>query len=224
LRREDDIDASVRGNAESVRERFRGGKGPAASALALISDGVNTSGPLLRGIEEGRDISDTFVVVDGDILELEVVNEVGTQKFASDFSKGHTIELGWDSSLPATDLVQVVSEFLAQDLVIAQEDCVHSGTDPVAEFSEVLGIETSNSLRNFIHNFDVVDQETLANIVEERDGALEGFDHLEEGLEVNISSLADLDSVRDNLSSLTNEFNTGLDSCGVLGGNVSNGS
>jgi hypothetical protein len=64
LRREDNIDATVGGNAESVREGFRGSEGPATTAVTLISDGVDTSGPLFRGVEISGDVLNTFIVED----------------------------------------------------------------------------------------------------------------------------------------------------------------
>jgi hypothetical protein len=188
----------------------------------LVSDGVDASWPLFRGVEASGDVSGTFVVVDGDVVESGVVNEVSTQEFVADFSEGHAFELGWDGSFPASDLVQVVGEFLVQGLVLAQDDGVHSSTNPVAQVSEVAFLVASDSLADFIEDFDVVDQETLANVVEERNGALERFNHLKEGLKINITSLAQLDCVRDDLSNLTDELDTTLDSSGVLGVDVTN--
>lgn len=185
---------------------------------------------MFRGVEVGWDVSDgTFVVVDGDVVESGVVNEVSTQESAGDFSEGHAFELGGDSSLPGSLLVQVVSEVLSQSLVLTEDDGVHSSTNPVAQISEVASFVSGDGVFDFIDDFDVVDQKALANVVEERDGGLEGLDHLEEGLEVNDTSLAFLDGIGDDLSSLTEELDTALNSGGVLalditnsGGNVSN--
>jgi hypothetical protein len=103
---EDNIDLSARGNTESVRESFRSTESPTASALLLISDGVDTSGPLFRRVEVSGDIVDeAFIVEFSDVFNGGVVNEVSSQVSLSDFFHSHTFELGRNSSFPAADLV-----------------------------------------------------------------------------------------------------------------------
>jgi hypothetical protein len=131
LGREDNIDALVRGNAESVGEDFRSSESPAGSAVTLISNVVDTSGPLFRGVEISGDVLNTFVVEDSQVLVLAEVNEVSTQELLLDLFVGHALELLGDSSSPgASETVQVVNESLGDDLLFTEDDGVHSLTDP----------------------------------------------------------------------------------------------
>jgi hypothetical protein len=86
----------------------------------------------------------------------------------------------------------------------------------------VLGFISLDDLADLIEDINVVDDEGLADIVEERKRALEGLDQLEEILELFFTTLAILNCVGDNLSSLTKELNTSLDTSGVLGFDVFN--
>jgi len=219
---EDDIDGTVGGNAESVGEDFRGSEGPAASAVTLISDGVDTSGPLFRGVEISGDILNTFVVEDSQVLVDGGVNEVGTQELLLDLSISHTFELLGDSSLPLSETVQVVNESLGDDLVFTNDDGVHSLSDPVAQIVVVLSFESSNSLVDFLDDFNVVDQEALSDVVKESFRGGESLGEVDELLDFTSGGSAELSSLGDNLSGFTEESNTFLDLSGVLGLDVSN--
>jgi hypothetical protein len=222
LGRKDDVDARVGGNAESVGEDFRSSEGPATSAVTLISDGVDTSGPLCRGVERGGDILNTFVVEDSQVLVLRVVNEVGTQELLLDLSISHSLEFLGDSSSPLSETVQVVDEFLRDDLVLTNDDGVHSSSDPVAQISVVLGVISSNAIVDFMDDFNVVDQEALSDVVKESFRGGESLGEVDELLDITRSGSADLSSVGDDLSGFTEEGNTFLDLSGVLGLDVSN--
>jgi len=219
---EDDIDGSVGGDAESVGEDFRGSEGPAASAVTLISDGVDTSGPLFRGVEISGDVLNTFVVEDSQVLVDGGINEVGTQELLLDLSVSHTFEFLGDSSLPLSEAVQVVNERLGDDLVFTNDDGVHSLSDPVAQIVVVLSIVSSNSTVDFLDDFNVVDQETLSDVVKESFRGGESLGEVDELLDFTSRGSAELSSLRDNLSSFTEEGNTFLDLSGVLGLDVSN--
>ena len=222
LGREDNIDATVGGNAESVGEDFRSSESPAGSAVALISDGVDASGPLFRGVEISGDILITFVVEDSQVLVFGEVNELSTQELLLDLFVGHALELLGDSSSPgASETVQVVNERLGDDLLFTNDDGVHSSTDPVAQISEVLVIKSSNSALDFSDDFDVVDQETLSNVVEESFRVSEGLGEFDEHLDISSGGSANLSSVGNNLSGFTEEGNTFLDLSGVLGLDIS---
>jgi len=223
LGREDDIDATVGGNAESVGEDFRGSESPAGSAVALISDGVDTSGPLFRGVEVSGDVLNTFIVEDSQVLVLGEVDELSTQVLLLDLFVGHAFELLGDTSSPlALDAVQVVDERLGDDLLFTEDDGVHSLTDPVAQVSEVLGSVSSDSTVDFVEDFNVVDQEALSDGVKESFGAGETLGEGDELLDISRGTFADLSSGRDDLSGFTEESNTLLDLFGVLGLDISN--
>jgi hypothetical protein len=219
---EDDIDGSVGGNAESVGEDFRGSEGPAASAVTLISDGVDTSGPLFRGVEISGDVLNTFIVEDSQVLVDGEVNEVGTQELLLDLSISHTFEFLGDSSFPLSEAVQVVNERLGDDLVFTNDDGVHSLSDPVAQIVVVLSIESSNSTVDFLDDFDVVDQETLSDVVKESFRGGESLGEVDELLDFTGRGFAELSGLGDDLSGFTEEGNTFLDLSGVLGLDVSN--
>jgi hypothetical protein len=132
------------------------------------------------------------------------------------------LELLGDSSLPLSEAVQVVNERLGDDLVFTDDDGVHSLSDPVAQISVVLVFESSDSTVDFVDDFNVVDQETLSNIVEESFRGGESLGEVDELLDVASSGSADLSSGGDDLSGFTEERNTFLDLSGVLGLDISN--
>jgi hypothetical protein len=223
LGREDNIDATVGGNAESVGEDFRGSESPAGSAVTLISNGVDTSGPLFRGIEISRDVLNTFVIEDSQVLVLAEVDEVSTQELLLDLFVSHAFEHLGDSSLPgASETVQVVNERLGDDLLFTEDDGVHSLTNPETQVSEVLGSISSNSLVDFVDDFNMVDQEALSDSVEESFRAGEALGESDELVNISTGSSADLSSRGDDLSGFTEEGNTLLDLFGVLALDISN--
>jgi hypothetical protein len=223
LGREDNVDATVGGNAESVGEDFRGSESPAGSAVTLISNGVDTSGPLFRGVEISRDVLNTFVVEDSQVLVLAEVDEVSTQELLLDLFVSHAFEHLGDSSLPgASETVQVVNERLGDDLLFTEDDGIHSLTNPETQVSEVLGSISSNSLVDFMDDFNMVDQEALSDGVEESFRAGEALGESDELVNISTSSSADLSSRGDDLSGFTEEGNTLLDLFGVLALDISN--
>jgi len=82
---------------------------------------------------------------------------------------------------------------------------------------EVVVLESSNSLANFVENFNSVNDEGLGDGVDERSGVSESFSELNELLDVSLSSLAVLGSLGDDLNSLSDKLDTLLDLFGVLG-------
>jgi hypothetical protein len=139
-----------------------------------------------------------------------------------DLSVGHAFEFLGDSSLPFAEAVNVVDEILADDLFFTNDDGVHSFSNPVSQISVVLAIISSNSTVDFMDDFDVVDQETLSNVVEESFRGGESLGEGDESLDIDSGGSADLSSLGDDISGFTEEGNTFLDLSGVLGLDISN--
>jgi hypothetical protein len=139
-----------------------------------------------------------------------------------DLSISHTFEFLGDSSFPLSEAVQVVNERLGDDLVFTNDDGVHSLSDPVAQIVVVLSIESSNSTVDFLDDFDVVDQETLSDVVKESFRGGESLGEVDELLDFTGRGFAELSGLGDDLSGFTEEGNTFLDLSGVLGLDVSN--
>jgi hypothetical protein len=111
---------------------------------------------------------------------------------------------------------------LSQRLVQTEENGVHSFTDPVSEVEDVLVFISSNSLGNFVDDFNVVNQDGLSDVVDERLGVGESLSEGNKLLDVSFSSLAVSGSLGEELDGLSEEDNTFLDLSGDLGLDVSN--
>jgi hypothetical protein len=101
--------------------------------------------------------------------------------------------------------------------LLSDEDGIHGSTDPVTEVGEISSLVSLDGTVDLLEDIDSVDNDGLANIVQERGGVLEGLDHLEEGGNISTSNLALLDGIGDDFDGLTDEGNTFFN----LGSNLS---
>jgi len=107
-------------------------------------------------------------------------------------------------------------------LVQAQEDSVHSLSDPVSQSVEVLVSVSNDGVGDFVDNFNVVNQDALSDGVDERSGVSESVSKSNELLDFTFSSLAVSGSLGKDLDGLAEEGNTFLNFSGVLGLDISN--
>jgi len=122
LRREDDVDLAVGGNAESVGESLSGTEGPAGTALLLVSDGVDAVGPLGSGVErvgDGGSVGDNLLgsCEGGDLCSEELLGIL----------KGETVELVVSTSSPGGSLVVVDggNHFVIKSQTSGDSACAH---------------------------------------------------------------------------------------------------
>jgi hypothetical protein len=153
----------------------------------------------------GSDISDTF----GDILNNNIdISDAGLDVIEDSFAG--------DTDEETSDEIEDISLGVLDGL-LSDNDGIHGLTNPVAQVGEVLVLVSLNSAGDFMDDFDVVDQEALSNVVEESFRVSEGLGEVDELLDISSRGLASLGGIRDDLSSLTEEDDTSLNLCGILG-------